>query len=69
MISVTPEGEDMKWGFNFYPLNDPRSAGFRFFIPNKYNLRVRYNKAAHRFCIQLIRANTEGSGTVVWGNE
>jgi hypothetical protein len=43
MIQLRSEGEVVRTGFNFYPLNDNGSAGFIFKL-GKRTIQVRYSK-------------------------
>ncbi len=57
MFHVTHEGSLPKWGFNFYPLGDKGSFGFRF--RTKYALKYfRYSKITGKFMFDLKRFGT-----------
>jgi hypothetical protein len=43
MIHIRSEGEKIRNGFNFYPLNDNGSAGFIFKLGTK-RIQMRYSK-------------------------
>jgi len=43
MLRFVREGDATKFGFNFYPLEDEHSAGFRLRLW-AFNFRVRYRK-------------------------
>lgn len=49
IFHVTPEGHEPKPGFNFYPLSNKGSFGFRFKVPQGL-LYVRYRKLVKPRC-------------------
>lgn len=48
MIHIRREGGTVRTGFNFYPLNDPSSAGFLFKLIGRI-VCVRYSKLAKKW--------------------
>jgi len=47
MIQITPEGHELKNGFNFYPKNDKNSKGGRLRI-EKFIIMFRWSVARQR---------------------
>lgn len=54
MFHVRAEGELIKSGFNFYPLNDKSSVGFIFKI-GKFNYVFRFSKLRRKLNAHKIK--------------
>ena len=58
MIRFTEEGGKIENGFNFYPLENKSSIGFRLRIGRRY-LMVRYSKQAKRFFFRYYKLSEQ----------
>lgn len=56
MINIRDEGEPVKYGINFYPLNSASSGGFVLKFWPKRALFVRYSKGTKKFYIKWFKA-------------
>ena len=58
MLYVRRDGETIRNGFNFYPMNDTHSRGFIFRIGLR-SLRVRYSLTVKKWFIQYHKIDID----------
>lgn len=63
MFRYREEGEPVKYGFNFWKLNDPSSLGFVLRFWHNLGLWFRYSKIRNRWNIYFIKEPKAHNGS------